>query len=246
MTGVEDHRSRRAAPRVLELLLLAIAGVGLLVGIGLILRRLTAGLGSWDLRTLTQIARWRGGPAVDIAHVASFFGRGWMVVVLAAGAGWLLRRGGRGTTPLAAALMAIAAQNVVKVIVRRRRPPLHHLEHVTSWSFPSGHAAESTALLIGVAIACWPLVDSRWRRAGVLVAATAAEFAIAGSRLVLGVHYPTDVIAGVVLGALSAAFASIRAGRLADLRRWDTQLSEVGHHRPPGESQHQENNFSRN
>jgi membrane-associated phospholipid phosphatase len=246
VTGVGDHQSRRVAPRVLERLLPAIAGVGLLVGIGLILRRLTAGLGSWDLRTLTQIARWRGGPAVDLAHVASFFGRSWMVVVIAAGAGWLLRRGGRGTTPLTAALMAIAAQNVVKVIVRRRRPPLHHLEHVTSWSFPSGHAAESTALLVGVAIACWPLVDSRWRRAGVLVAATAAEFAIAGSRLVLGVHYPTDVIAGVVLGAVSAALASIRAGRLADPRRWGHAPERGRCPQTPGESRHQGNNFSRN
>src|SRR5579875_73121 len=219
MRGVDRVKRRaeadnRRAP-IVEGLLVGVLGVGVLVGAGLTLRWLTAGLGAWDLRTLAEIARWRGRTAIDVAKLASLFGRTWVVLIVAIAAGGLSRRGGRAVAPVRATLIAIAAQNLVKVIARRPRPPIRHLEHVTSYSFPSGHATQSTALLLGVLIACWPLLHGHCRRAGAVAAVTAAEFVIAGSRLVLGVHYPTDVGAGIVLGALAAAFGSVPPGRVS-------------------------------
>jgi undecaprenyl-diphosphatase len=105
-------------------------------------------------------------------------------------------------------LIAFIAQNVIKLIVKRPRPPVRHLEHVTSWSYPSGHAIASTALLGALVIAAWPLVRSRSGRGVLVVSALAAECIIATSRLILGVHYPTDVIAGFLLGILTAALAT--------------------------------------
>lgn len=189
-------------------ILLGTVSVALVVATGLVLRRLTEGLGAWDHRALVDVVRWRGSAAVETAHVASLFGRSWLLLSIAVGGGWLLRRGGGALIALTSVLIAIIAQNIIKVIVKRPRPPLRHLEHVTSWSYPSGHAMESTALLGALVIAAWGLVRSRSARGMILVSAVATECAIASSRLVLGVHYPTDVIAGCVLGVLAAALAT--------------------------------------
>lgn len=82
-----------------------------------------------------------------------------------------------------------------KVIVRRHRPFEHQLGPPTSsWSFPSGHSATS--------FACATVLSAfapRWRVPFFLLATL-----IALSRLYNGVHYPTDVVAGALLGVLTA------------------------------------------
>jgi undecaprenyl-diphosphatase len=167
---------------------------------------------------MVDVARWRTGPTVQIAHVASILGRSWILVPVAAATGWALRRGGRGRVPLWSVLVAIAAQNIIKEIVRRPRPPVRHLEHVTSWSFPSGHATEATALFVALAVAAWPLIGARWARGAATAAALGISLVVATARVVLGVHYPTDVAAGVVLGMISAALAFVCARRTTDAR----------------------------
>jgi undecaprenyl-diphosphatase len=209
----------RQGARIGERVIVAIVSVASVVGVGLVLRWLTGGLGAWDAHVLSSVARWRGPLAVDVARDASLFGRGWVLLVVAVASGWLLRRGGRATTPLWSVLVAIVSQNLIKVIVRRPRPHVHHLEHVTSWSFPSGHATESTALLAALVVAAWPLTRTPWKRGAMVGAALAAEFVIAASRLVLGVHYPTDVVAGFLLGVCTAALAVVCARPTPGSRR---------------------------
>ena len=92
---------------------------------------------------------------------------------------------------------------VVKLIVRRRRPVLEDLpplSHVTSTlSFPSAHAASSFAAATAIA-----RVEPRAAAPALALAAL-----VAYGRPYLGVHYPSDVIAGSALG--------IAVGRLAPL-----------------------------
>jgi len=81
-----------------------------------------------------------------------------------------------------------------KELVRRPRPPIaDHLERVTSWSFPSSHSAG--AMMTAVAIAL--IARGGW--AGLLVALLAAA-TIGWTRAALGVHWPSDVLAGWGLG----------------------------------------------
>jgi undecaprenyl-diphosphatase len=74
-------------------------------------------------------------------------------------------------------------------------------------SFPSGHAADATALSIGLAIVLVAtLVRRPAERVAVFAVAVALSVAVGISRLVLGVHWPTDVVAGWAIG-LGAAVA---------------------------------------
>lgn len=103
----------------------------------------------------------------------------------------------------------LAVNIVIKPLVGRVRPyvtldaivPLGHLpgDH----SFPSGHSAGSFA-------AAWALYRSARRRYGVPALVLAALIAL--SRLYVGVHYPTDVLAGIVIGILVGELGA-RAGK---------------------------------
>jgi undecaprenyl-diphosphatase len=89
-----------------------------------------------------------------------------------------------------------ALDSALKAIVGRPRPALlPHLDHVTSASFPSGHAANGAILYVALALLAPPR-----QRPAALVAAVLLVLAIGVSRVALAVHWPSDVIAGWCVG----------------------------------------------
>ena len=94
------------------------------------------------------------------------------------------------------AFLSHAASVVLKRVVRRKRPHDPRIRvgvgTPSKLSFPSSHATSTTAALVAVS----RIVRSPWPLAGVPVMML--------SRMVLGVHYPTDVAAGATLGAATA------------------------------------------
>ena len=101
---------------------------------------------------------------------------------------------------------------VLKVFVGRSRPALWEAEWYWGSSFPSGHtlvvAAFAAAAAIGVS-RIWP-----GRRNLAMLIAAVWIFFVAISRLVLGVHWPTDVLASACIGA----FLPLAAGIALELR----------------------------
>jgi undecaprenyl-diphosphatase len=94
---------------------------------------------------------------------------------------------------------ALVINTALKLVFIRQRPELWELlTHESTYSFPSGHAAMSSALALTIIVLVW---NSRWRGPVVGIGALYV-LAIGFSRLYLGVHYPTDVLAGWIVSAI--------------------------------------------
>jgi undecaprenyl-diphosphatase len=179
------------------------------------LRGLSTLVRAEDLTAVRDLAGARTATLSTIAHGASWLGRSWvlipcaLVIALAAialrrPAAWMIVVGTVG---------AVILQNAAKALIERPRPPVHRLEQVSGTSFPSGHATEATAFFVLLAV--WMLRSPRSGpvRAAVVVATIAVIGAVATSRVYLGAHYPTDVVAGIVLGASWAVLTVAAYGR---------------------------------
>jgi membrane-associated phospholipid phosphatase len=94
----------------------------------------------------------------------------------------------------------LLCESVAKVLVARPRPALvHPIASASGYSFPSGHAGGSAAVYGALALV-FSAGAARWARL-VLVSGTAFLLsAVAVSRVLLGVHYLSDVAAGIALG----------------------------------------------
>jgi membrane-associated phospholipid phosphatase len=183
-----------------------LAWFGVLVAAGLGLHALAGTVPVLDRRLVGDAVAIRTDPLTVVAHGASLLGRSWLLIPLAALIGLTLVRplGTRAWGPLLAVVGADALQNAVKTIVDRPRPSVTHLEHVTSSSFPSGHATQSTAFLVALLALVWTS-GSAVPRATATLFAVVLVCAVGASRVYLGVHYPTDVAAGIILGGAWAA-----------------------------------------
>jgi undecaprenyl-diphosphatase len=160
----------------------------------------------------------------DVAAAWSTYGLAVFAVLMAV-AWWRARRvsAEAAMTALAVPLVAVAAYGVdaaLKSAVREDRPcqSLHvaTLEACPApgdWSFPSNHAAIAAAAAVALL--------SVSRRLGAVAAV--AAFAMAVSRVWVGAHYPHDVAAGVVVGALVAVMGMVALrSRPHTLVRWIT------------------------
>lgn len=93
--------------------------------------------------------------------------------------------------------LAALAASQLKLVWERPRPEGSVDVAVSGWAMPSGHAAASVAFAVSLSLA---LVGRRGHRMITWVAGSFAAL-VCSSRVVLGVHWPTDVLAGALLGA---------------------------------------------
>lgn len=140
-----------------------------------------------------------------------------VVMVLLLGVLALQRRWGAATGLLLTVVGAQLLNNVLKDWFQRTRPaPVDGLIPAQAFSFPSGHAMVAAAFYLFVGYLAWRLLAGRWR---IVCAALLLTIAILVglSRLYLGVHYLTDVMAGYVAG-IAWTNAVIVAGHLLGRR----------------------------
>jgi undecaprenyl-diphosphatase len=164
----------------------------LLGGVGRLDRTIYEALYAGHRPALLLVARGftaLGGPMVLVG--ACFLCALWL---------WFVRRGRLGLVLLLIALVGRGLGEVQKYSIARLRPDLEpHLVLVKTSSFPSGHATSSMICYLALALALTG--HTRWRR----VAAAGAillSLLIGTSRVMLGVHWPSDVIGGWAFGML--------------------------------------------
>lgn len=184
---------RRAAPAGALLIALAVL-------LGLV------GTASLDAALLARIALVRGETpafAITLAQGLTRLGDPPVRIAIAAILGlWLLIAGGwRDALVLAlgTAAAALATSALKEAFARARPHVVAWLDHPTNASFPSGHAANTTAILLLAALLSG-------RRDAVTVALIVAV-GVGVSRPLLGVHWPSDVVGGWLLGGGLALLA---------------------------------------
>jgi len=121
---------------------------------------------------------------------------------------------------LAGTISGALVVTLVKGLVGRVRPSVtDHLVQVYDASFPSGHAANSACVYLTLALLLLQITDGRAVRRYILGATMLLVSAIGISRVYLGVHWPSDVLAGWIFGALWAvawwAFGAALRARVA-------------------------------
>lgn len=118
---------------------------------------------------------------------------------------------------VAASLGGSGLNSLLKSVFGRHRPEeALRLVEIESLSFPSGHAMSSATIYLTLAVLLLRLVERRRQKVYIILAALGLSFFVGLSRVYLGVHYPTDVIAGWAAGVAWAqicAFAAQLIGR---------------------------------
>ena len=89
--------------------------------------------------------------------------------------------------------------NLLKHLFERDRPTIDQVVDAYGYSFPSGHATASAAVFLSLALVV-AAVRPQWNRSLIIGSAIALAVLVAGTRVVLGVHWTTDVLAGLALG----------------------------------------------
>lgn len=171
---------------------------------------------------------WLEKFAVDLTSLGGHSVLTVLVVIVTA---YLLLAGKRVTAALlvSSAVGAALVSQFTKLLVGRARPDVvEHLVDVSTYSFPSGHALLSASIYLTLgALLARQFAQAALRRYFIAVAASITVL-IGLSRIYLGVHWPSDVLAGWLVGALWAWGCWRLASRFAPRR------APSFNDRPPG------------
>jgi undecaprenyl-diphosphatase len=191
---------------------------------------------AFDNAVLQWIAQYRT-PTLDAVMLEiTFLGTGVVVLMIVAISGmflWLTKHKYSALLLLISTAGGLLLNNLLKAGFGRPRP--HLVEWGTqamTWSFPSGHAMSASVVYGTVAYLAARLQQRHAHRVATLICAAILIVLIGFSRLYLGVHYPSDVFAGVIIGLAWAGFcmATLEAIQLYARNRAPKVLK---HEHPP-------------
>ncbi|GEA84512.1 phosphatase PAP2 family protein [Cellulomonas gelida] len=202
-SAVAPGRTRR----LLRAAAAAAATAASVLALGLLVRDSWEPLVRFDERTVRAAVSFASEhpTLVDALLAWQWVFEGRRVIVLVVGACLLVwwRTGMKTRTwwALATALAAWGFANLAKELTRLARPVLDEpLTHASGYSFPSGHASTTAAWSTTLVVLVWPLLHSRGAKTAAVAGAALLMALTALDRVLLGAHFPTDVLAGTVLG----------------------------------------------
>jgi undecaprenyl-diphosphatase len=220
--------------------------VAVMIGFGLLLTNvlLDGGIGEWDVDSTEWFEDERSDLGNGASMVSSNAAATFVVIGIAAVVATILavRRRWRDFTFLVVALLLeVSVFLTATLLVSRQRPEVEHLDATPPTdSYPSGHTAASVVLYGALVIIAGRSVSDRARRWLLMAFGVLLPFSVAVARVYRGMHHPTDVASGVLLG-----LACLTVGSIASRAAWSDPHREVASQeamplasveRPPAES----------
>lgn len=172
--------------------------------------------------------QWLLSAALDITALGSATVLGLSVLAVT---GYLLLQGmwRTGVFVFLASFGGWFINGALKELFQRPRPDVvPHLREVMTMSFPSGHALTSAVVYLTLGALLMRIADRRLVKLYCMLVAAAATILVGATRVYLGVHYPTDVLAGWLIGlswALLCWIIERAIERRAGLKREQSQAS---------------------
>lgn len=164
-----------------------------------------------DMRIMNLIADFRDLPTAKIFLLITYFGS-WPII-MSLGAVifiilFLLNEKRRALFFVSSVAITVGVYSILKLVINRTRPDIgYSLIPRNGFSFPSGHATMSIVFygLLGYLI--YRVCQKRWQKLLVITATLATVYFIGFSRMYLGVHWSSDILAGWAVGLSILIFA---------------------------------------
>ncbi|MEO5816340.1 MAG: phosphatase PAP2 family protein [Gemmatimonadaceae bacterium] len=194
---------------------------------------LAGGTQSFDVALLQWIHEHQTPLLTQLMVEMTYLGTGTVVLTVVGVAAlflWHTTHKHSARLLLAATIGNIILNGALKLVYHRARPSVFEWQTVAvSSSFPSGHAMSATVVYGTVAYLLMRLQKHAWAKALTLSGAIILILLICFTRLYLGVHYPSDVLGGIIVGLAWAAFcmATLEASLVIGRRRAPRELDEV-------------------
>ena len=193
---------------------------------------LEGGTQTFDVAILEWLHGHQSKTLTAVMVEMTYLGTGTVVIVVVGVAAlflWHTEHKHSARLLLAATIGNILLNGALKLVYHRPRPSVFAWQTTAvSSSFPSGHAMSATVVYGTVAYLLLRLQKHRWAKMLTLTGATLLILLICLTRLYLGVHYPSDVLGGIVVGLAWASFcmATLEASLVLARRRSPREVVE--------------------
>ena len=163
----------------------------------------------------------------DVTALGSY---AFVIIIVTAATGYLLlmRKFGLALLLLAAEAGGMLFSTLLKELFDRPRPDLEHAARVFTASFPSGHATLSAVTFLTLGALLTRVTADRKAKLYFMATAIVLTLLVGLSRLYLGVHYPSDILAGWCIGSAWAVLCwggALWLQRRGDVERPTKQTS---------------------
>ena len=207
--SVRSQSLRSIARDVAWLLVPAACLVAVMVGLGYLVTEVlpSTAIGKWDAEVPRRLVEYRQQEGVSESKLITSLSETPTIVALTALAAAVFRwKFGRWRESLVVIYAVVGETSIfmaTTLLIDRPRPNVPKLDAAPpTSSFPSGHTAAAVCFYGAIAaIIIWH-TRHRWIKVVAVVVCAAVPLTIGGSRVYRGMHYPTDVLVGGLLGAI--------------------------------------------